>query len=217
MEQEQKAKNSTTPDLDWEIDNLPNRLTIFRVLLIPIILSSLGILLMPNLTWVSEYRLTLGYIAAVTFGVASITDFVDGYIARSRNIVTEFGSFLDPLADKFLVVSSLIMLLAVDRINVFLVIILVLREMYITALRLLATEKNLKVPVGQMGKVKTATQMIGIPLLMVDDTWLGLSTYSIGSIFLYFASFASIYSALQYSAGLLKKIKLKRQQQANAR
>jgi phosphatidylglycerophosphate synthase len=81
--------------------------------LIPIILGSLGILL-TNLAWVSEYKLTLGYISAVTFGVAAITDFVDGYIARSRNIVTEFGSFLDPLADKFLVVSSLIMLLAID-------------------------------------------------------------------------------------------------------
>jgi phosphatidylglycerophosphate synthase len=61
--------------------------------------------------------------------------------------------------------------------------------MYITALRLLATEKNLKVPVGQMGKVKTATQMIGIPLLMVDDLWFSISTSFIGSIFLYFASF----------------------------
>ncbi len=89
-------------------------------------------------------------------------------------------------------------------------IILVLREMYITSLRLLASDKGIKVPVGQLGKWKTALQMIGIPFLMANDTPFGIPMPLLGSTFIYLASIISLYSALEYSLGLLKKIKLKR-------
>lgn len=196
-------------DNEWEIDNLPNRLTIFRMLLIPVIIGSL-FLNMTDYAWVQEHKHLLGYIAAWTFALASITDFFDGYIARKRKIVTVFGSFLDPIADKFLVVSSLILLQALGRIPVLIVIILVLREMYITSLRLLASDKGLTVPVGQLGKWKTAFQMIGIPFLMAYDHPWGISMPLIGSAFIYLASITSLYSALEYSLGLVKKIKAKR-------
>jgi len=150
---------------EWEIDNLPNRLTMFRIILIPIILISLYLNFGKDAE-TKKYLMVLNYIAAWTFVLASVTDFFDGFIARRRNIVTVFGSFLDPIADKFLVISSLIMLLALERVHVFVVLVLVLREMYITALRLLAMEKGFTVPVGTLGKWKTATQMVGIPLLM---------------------------------------------------
>jgi CDP-diacylglycerol--glycerol-3-phosphate 3-phosphatidyltransferase len=143
---------------EWEIDNLPNRLTMFRVILIPIIVFSMFSVLV-NYQWARQHTKLLNYVAAWTFVAASITDFLDGFIARRKNIVTVFGSFLDPIADKFLVISALIMLLAMNRVNVLVVLILVLREMYITALRLLAIEKGLSVPVGALGKWKTATQM----------------------------------------------------------
>jgi CDP-diacylglycerol--glycerol-3-phosphate 3-phosphatidyltransferase len=120
--------------------------------------------------------------------------------------VTIFGSFLDPIADKFLVISSLIMLLALGRVHVLIVLILVLREMYITALRLLAMEKGLSVPVGTLGKWKTATQMVGVPLLMANDKPWGLDMPLLGTIAIYLASLFSVYSALEYSLGLLKKI-----------
>lgn len=185
---------------EWEIDNLPNRITIFRVVLIPIILLSL---------YFDEESptISLNYVAAWTFVLASISDFFDGYFARKRKLVTVFGSFLDPIADKFLVISSLIMLLALHRVHVLVVLILVMREMYITALRLLAMEKGLSVPVGTLGKWKTATQMIGIPLLMANDYPFGINMPLLGNLSLYLATIFSLYSALEYSLGFLKKIK----------
>lgn len=191
-----QAKNTN----EWEIDNLPNRITLFRIVLIPIILVSLYL----NIN--SPIK-SLNYIAAWTFVAASISDFFDGYYARKRKLVTVFGSFLDPIADKFLVISSLIMLLALHRVHVVVVLILVMREMYITALRLLAVEKGLTVPVGTLGKWKTATQMVGIPLLMANDIPFGLNMPFLGEILLYLATIFSLYSALEYSIGFLKKIK----------
>ncbi len=190
---------------EWDIDNLPNRLTFFRVLLIPVILSSLY-LNMGHYEWTLPHSKLLGYIAAWTFVVASITDFFDGHIARKRNIVTVFGSFLDPIADKFLVVSSLIMLQGLNRIPVIIVIILVLREIYITALRLLAFERGLSVPVGPLGKWKTAVQMLAIPFLMANDEPWGIPMPMMGTTLIYLASIFSIYSALDYSFSLIKKI-----------
>ena len=145
--------------------------------------------------------------AAWIFVAASITDFFDGYIARKRQIVTVFGSFLDPIADKFLVVSSILMLQALDRIPVLLVIVLVLREFYITSLRLLAGDKGFKIPVGQMGKWKTATQMVGIPMLMANEKGLGIPFPIIGAVAIYLSGIISVYSATDYSISLLKKIR----------
>jgi CDP-diacylglycerol--glycerol-3-phosphate 3-phosphatidyltransferase len=195
----------TSHSNEWDIDNLPNRLTMFRVILIPIIVFSMFSVLV-GYEWAKNHTKLLNYIAAWTFVAASITDFLDGFIARKKNIVTIFGSFLDPIADKFLVISALIMLLSLERINVLVVVILVLREMYITALRLLAMEKGISVPVGTLGKWKTATQMVGIPLLMAYDVPWGIDMPLIGTIAIYLASVFSLYSALEYSVGLIKKI-----------
>ena len=194
---------------EWEINNLPNKLTIFRVCLIPVIVLCL-ILNLTDLDWILDKKVTLGYIAGWTFVAASITDFLDGYIARKRKIVTVFGSFIDPIADKFLVVSSLIMLLALDRLNVLVVIILVLREIYITALRLLAIERGFTLPVNNLAKWKTAFQMIGIPMLMPNDQPWGLPMPMTGKICVYLAALISIYSAMQYSLGLVKRLKEER-------
>jgi CDP-diacylglycerol--glycerol-3-phosphate 3-phosphatidyltransferase len=200
--------NQSSKSNEWEIDNLPNRITMFRIVLIPIILLSLYF----N---TSSPIKTLNYIAAWTFVIASISDFFDGYYARKRKLVTVFGSFLDPIADKFLVISSLIMLLALNRIHVLVVLILVMREMYITALRLLAMEKGLTVPVGTLGKWKTATQMVGIPFLMANDQPFGINMPLIGNLLLYLATIFSLYSALEYSLGFLKKIKKRKKEKRN--
>lgn len=191
---------------EWQIDNLPNRLTLFRVLLIPVILTCL-FLGQIRIDGLDQFDQIFYHTAAWIFVVASITDFLDGYIARKRDIVTVFGSFLDPIADKFLVVSCLIFLQGMGRIPVFIVIVLVLREMYITALRLLAVERNLSIPVGNFGKLKTATQMVAIPFLMVNDQSYGVPMNILGMIFIYLAAIFSLYSALEYSHGLVKKIK----------
>ncbi|MFA6239172.1 MAG: CDP-diacylglycerol--glycerol-3-phosphate 3-phosphatidyltransferase [Bacteriovorax sp.] len=215
MDHEANDQGSQSPN-EWEIDNLPNRLTMFRIVLIPIILLSLFFNFSSDPDIIAHIKF-LNYLAAWTFVVASITDFFDGYIARKKNIVTVFGSFLDPIADKFLVISSLIMLLALARVHVLIVLILVLREMYITALRLLAMEKGLSVPVGTLGKWKTATQMVGVPLLMANDKPWGLDMPLLGTIAIYLASLFSLYSALEYSVGLIKKIQKLRKERAMKR
>jgi CDP-diacylglycerol--glycerol-3-phosphate 3-phosphatidyltransferase len=194
---------------DLEIDNLPNRLTFFRMLMIPVVVLTLYCTKYTPL-WVLPYKAWLGQLACWIFVLASITDFLDGYIARKRNIVTVFGSFLDPIADKFLVVSSLIMLLALGRVHSIVVIILVLREMYMTSLRLLALTEGINVPVNSMGKWKTGTQMVAIPMLMINEYWLYLDLPLLGTILIYISSFLSLFSALIYSANMLRKLREKR-------
>lgn len=194
---------------DLEIDNLPNRLTIFRMLMIPVIVLTLYFD-KDTPTGLIEIRKYLGHIACWIFVVASITDFFDGYFARKYNIVTVFGSFLDPIADKFLVVASLIMLLAMGRVNAVVVIILVLREMYMTSLRLLAMTEDISVPVNSLGKWKTTAQMVAIPMLMIHEKFLWLPMDRIGTALIYVASFLSLLSALIYSLSLVKKLRERR-------
>lgn len=194
---------------DLEIDNLPNRITFFRMLMIPVVVLTLYFsddtpaFLVPYQPW-------LGHVACWIFVMASITDFLDGYIARKRNIVTVFGSFLDPIADKFLVVSSLIMLLAVDHVHPIVVIILVVREMYMTSLRLLALTEGVDVPVSSMGKWKTGTQMVAIPMLMIYDNFLWMDLPLIGTILIYISAILSLWSAFIYSLHMIKKLQEKR-------
>ncbi|MCT4641057.1 MAG: CDP-diacylglycerol--glycerol-3-phosphate 3-phosphatidyltransferase [Bacteriovoracaceae bacterium] len=195
---------------DLEIDNLPNRLTIFRVVLIPIIIGSL-FLIGQDFEFLQNQESNLGWLAAWLFTLASITDFFDGYIARRKNIVTVFGSFIDPIADKFLTVSSLIMLMSLGRIPSLIVIILVLREMYMTSLRLLATNEGLTIPVNSLGKWKTAIQMVGIPMLMCNEVWWLFNFPLIGIILIYIASILSLWSAGTYSLGVIRSLKLNRQ------
>ncbi len=197
----------TKQDKYLEIDNLPNRITIVRILLVPIVVCFLA-LKSSDFAWISDsIKVQMGWIAAWIFIVASITDFLDGHIARKKNIITMFGSFLDPIADKFLIVSALIMLQATNSIPAVIVVILVLREVYMTSLRLLARSEGLGIPVSSLGKWKTATQMIGIPFLMAAGTPWGIPMALIGTIFIYLASFLSLFSALMYSYKLMKGIK----------
>lgn len=194
---------------DLEIDNLPNRLTFFRMLMIPIVVLALYFSEETPL-WIEPYQGYLGHIACWIFVLASITDYFDGYIARKRNIVTVFGSFLDPIADKFLVVSGLIMLMALDRVHPVVVIILVLREMYMTSLRLLALTEEVDIPVSWMGKWKTATQMVAMPMLMLYEDFLGLDLPIIGTALIYVSALLSLWSALKYSLSMIKKLQEKR-------
>ncbi|MFZ4714315.1 MAG: CDP-diacylglycerol--glycerol-3-phosphate 3-phosphatidyltransferase [Bacteriovoracaceae bacterium] len=194
---------------DLEIDNLPNRLTLMRVALVPVLVACLWLTKFPYESLI-PYEHALNWTAAWIFTVASITDFFDGYIARKRGIVTVFGSFLDPIADKFLVVSSLIMLLSLERVNEIVVITLVLRELYMTSLRLLAMNEGIHVEVNWLGKWKTGFQMVSIPLLMVYDDWWIVPMGLIGTILIYISSFLSLWSAFIYSLGLVNKLKQNR-------
>ena len=194
---------------DLEIDNLPNRLTFFRMLMIPVVVLALYFS-EETPVWLEPYQQYLGHAACWIFALASITDYFDGYIARKRNIVTVFGSFLDPIADKFLVVSALIMLMGLERVHPVVVIILVLREMYMTSLRLLALTEEVDIPVSSMGKWKTATQMVAMPMLMIYEDFLGFDLPLIGTILIYVSALLSLWSALKYSLSMIKKLQEKR-------
>ena len=189
---------------DW--DTLPNRLTLFRIVLVPFALGALAF----EQTSVSRASFSyplFGYIAAGIFTIAAITDILDGIAARRSNSVTTFGSFLDPIADKFLVISSLILLQSMDRVSVFITVILVLREVYITSLRLLASERGLTLPVEVYGKLKTVCQMVAIPLLMAYDNVGILSMPMVGTVLLYVATVLSLFSAVRYSLKILEKMR----------
>ncbi len=138
--------------------NLPNKLTVLRVFMIPLFLYF--ILLSP-------FKENYNYLAIAVFVIASFTDFLDGYIARKYNLVTNFGKFMDPLADKLLVSSALISLTYLGELNVIVVIIILSREFIITGFRTVASDAGIVIAASKWGKAKTVSQMIMIPYIML--------------------------------------------------
>ncbi len=136
--------------------NLPNKLSILRVLLIPVIV----VLMSLTPAWCN-------YAAAGCFLIASLTDFLDGYLARKNNWVTDFGKFIDPVADKLLVLSTFLMLIQQNLLPAWAVVIILARELSVDGLRLVAMTKNHVIAAGPLGKIKTVSQMIFILYLML--------------------------------------------------
>lgn len=154
--------------------NLANKLTIFRIILVPVLML---VPIIDHLVGIQGKLLgvpTAFWIMNIIFIIASITDKLDGYIARSRNQVTTFGKFLDPLADKILVISALIILVEYGKIPSWIPIIVLAREFIVSGYRLVAVEKGGKVIAASIwGKLKTVTQMIAIILAFVDKFGFG--------------------------------------------
>lgn len=149
--------------------NLANKLTIFRIILVPIfvIIGYLGTFGVIEGKWLGIPVFL--WIMNIIFIIASITDKLDGYIARSRNQITTFGKFLDPLADKILVLAALVMLVEFGKIPAWIPIIVLVREFLVSGYRLVAVEKGGKVIAASIwGKLKTVTQMIAIILIFAD-------------------------------------------------
>lgn len=145
--------------------NLANKLTLFRIILVPIII----IIPLFNIQG-SLWGIPLTYlIIDIIFIIASLTDKLDGHIARSRNQITTFGKFLDPIADKILVIVAMLILVEAGRIPAWIPAIVVIREFIVSGYRLVAVEKNGKVIAASIwGKIKTCTQMLGIVLAFID-------------------------------------------------
>ena len=150
--------------------NLPNKLTVFRmILIVPFVILLLG----GHAGW-GWFDAAFGgieaytdYIALVIFVIASLTDMLDGKIARKYNLVTNFGKFMDPLADKLLVCSAMICLIDMDRIPAWIVIVIISREFIISGFRLIAAENGIVIAANYWGKFKTASQMVMIILLIL--------------------------------------------------
>ncbi len=152
--------------------NLPNKLTMFRVILIPFFVA---FMLTPASAGAST-GIPYKWIALAIFIVASLTDLLDGKIARKYNLVTNFGKFMDPLADKLLVCSALICLVALDRIPAWIVIVIIAREFIISGFRLIAADNGVVIAASYWGKFKTTFQMVMICLMIADIAALGILT-----------------------------------------
>ncbi|MDE6213925.1 MAG: CDP-diacylglycerol--glycerol-3-phosphate 3-phosphatidyltransferase [Lachnospiraceae bacterium] len=138
--------------------NLPNKLTVFRVILIPFFV----LFLLVDITAYDEW------IALAIFIIASLTDFLDGHIARKYNLVTNFGKFMDPLADKLLVCSALICLVELSRIPAWIVILIIAREFIISGFRLIASDNGVVIAASYWGKFKTTFQIVMICLMIAN-------------------------------------------------
>ncbi len=164
--------------------NLPNKLTIFRVILIPFFII---FLLIP----ITSYD---KWIALAIFIVASLTDLLDGKIARKYNLVTNFGKFMDPLADKLLVCSALICLIELNKIPSWMVIIIIAREFIISGFRLVAADNGVVIAASYWGKFKTTFQMIAVCLLIADLEMLNVIT----QIIVWIAVVLTVVSLIDY-------------------
>ena len=169
--------------------NLPNKLTTFRVILIPFFVF---FLLAPYFEGYGNY------IALVIFIVASLTDFLDGKIARKYNLVTNFGKFMDPLADKLLVCSALICLIALDRIPAWIVIVIISREFIISGFRLVASDNGVVIAASWWGKTKTVSQMAMVIVLIIAPVFQNQIFDLLGLVLIYVATALTVISLIDY-------------------
>jgi len=182
--------NSDPPEEKGEdAINLPNVLTVLRILMVPV-----------YVVLFLEPTVTRSIAAASVFGLAALTDLLDGYLARRRGQVTKVGRLLDPIADKFLVISGLVLLVQFQRIEAWLAIAFIVRDLGITGIRAVAASKGLIIAAGQFGKYKVVLQVTGIILLTLQGTlsipFLDFQLLGIG--LLYGALLLSVISAGQY-------------------
>lgn len=180
--------------------NLPNKLTVIRIILIPVFILVLALPLdWGSVTAAGTTIPVTELVAAIIFAVASLTDFADGQIARHNHLVTNFGKFADPLADKMLVMTAFIFLVALDKAPAWVVTIIVCRELAVTGLRLIVVENNGEVMAAAMpGKIKTTSQMFSIIFLFLNNVFFANIHFPIGEILLYICLFFTIYSGIEY-------------------
>ena len=180
-----------------EILNLPNLITVGRILMIP-----------PVLVLVDRTDPFKGIIAMALFLIAGGLDLLDGWLARRRNLVTFFGKFADPLADKIMVMALLVYLVAEAYVPPWLVVVLLGREFYMSGLRTMAINEGVVISAGAGGKAKTSFQIVGISMVLIyfpyRAPWGGvLHFHHLGMILLYISALLSVWSAVRYTQGFI--------------
>src|SRR3954468_6884240 len=176
--------------------NVPNALTLFRILLVPVLVVAL-LDTTPN----------GDLVAAVVFAVAAITDGLDGYIARSRRSVTTFGKVMDPIADKLLIAAALITLVSLERVEPWLAMVIIAREFAVSGLRVAAGQQGLVIPASPLGKLKTLFQIVAILAVIATDAWWAHAI-------LYVAALITIVSGADYFLNFRRRIEEARQRHA---
>jgi len=166
--------------------NLANIVTIIRICAVPIFMITLLQISTP----------TGVIISLIIFIIASITDKLDGYIARKYNMITALGKFLDPLADKLLTISALVCFSYLQFINPYITVLIISRELIITTFRVVAMGSGITLSADRWGKVKTALQMIACSMVMLSMIWSSISIF--GLILMYVATIATVFSGIHY-------------------
>ena len=164
--------------------NLPNKLTMLRIIAIPVFIVVLML----------EFR----YAATIIFILAAATDALDGHIARKHNLVSNFGKLMDPLADKLLVMAALVCLVELGDVAAWMVVLILAREFAVTGLRQVAVEQGIVIAAAHTGKIKTITQMIAIPLLLLDNWPFAYIGIPMDTIFLWIAVIMTVVSGTEY-------------------
>jgi CDP-diacylglycerol--glycerol-3-phosphate 3-phosphatidyltransferase len=176
-----------------ELTNLPNLVTMSRVVLIPFVLF-----------FIDNFSPLRSFIAGLLYLVAAAGDFVDGYLARKRGEVSTLGKFLDPLADKLLVTAVLVYMVALSRVEAWVVVVLIARDLAVTGLRSIASAQGLVIAASDGGKIKTALQLVAIMMLLIYFRYPALGTsiqvdyQRAGRVVLYLSTAVSLFSGVQY-------------------
>lgn len=187
--------------LKHEIGNVPNMITLGRLALIP-----------PTLALLDQRDPHANFYACLFFLLASVLDIVDGWLARRQNLVTFFGKFVDPLADKVMVISVLVYFVAEGRLGPLLVVILASREFYISGIRMLALKDRIEIVAGAGGKMKTGLQLVGIALMLLHHTYrdpiwgLPFDNHAMGLVLLWGSAAVAVGSALDYTVKYLRQL-----------
>jgi len=195
-----------------EFLNIPNAITLVRIAMIPVFL------------WFMFHESRVdSFIAAIVYAVTGTTDFLDGWIARKKGLVTLIGKFLDPLADKLVVMAALVMLVHLGRVAAWVVIVVMAREFIVTGLRTIAMSEGVVIAAGQEGKSKTAFQVAAITFLLLHYEYtidaifftFDLDANRVGTWLLYVSLFFSVWSAWNYFAGFIRAVYRIRPEQAS--
>lgn len=170
--------------------NLPNALAFLRIVFAPLLFFLL------THSFEGIHQSWINYFAALTFSLAALSDFFDGYIARTWEQITKLGSILDPLADKMLILAAFIGLLIMDRVNEWIIYIILVREFFITGFRVVMISENLDISASFAGKLKTGFQMVAIGFLIME--------WPFAQILLYIALILTLYSGYEYIYAYIK-------------
>ena len=170
-----------------ETFNLPNTITLLRISIVPFLFI---LLLEPGEFW--------SLILAILFVVASITDVFDGYFARKYNLITTMGKFLDPIADKLIINTAMILMIPIGRIPAWIVAITIIRDLIIDVIRSIASSEGYYIQASILGKQKTLAQNIAVTALMINFSIFGINAHDVGMVILCIALFLTIYSGVDY-------------------
>lgn len=167
--------------------NLPNKLTVFRICMVP------PFMLFIYLQIPGKYLISL-----IIFAIAAITDALDGRIARKHNLVTDFGKFMDPLADKLLVIAALTCMIKPGLVPAWIVVVIVARELAVSIMRAIAAADGKVIAAGNSGKLKTVTQMLAIVFLLLGAHMDASLILKVGTVLIYIAAILTLYSGYEY-------------------